>query len=160
VAAAVVVVVAAAGWRDLEAGQGGEAAAKLERAVALDPAQADWGRTSGPRGSGSAGWMARSTRTTGPAQLQPRDQKRQAELLGATGYRRQAAGDLDGATRDYRKAVTADPRQAWIWYNLGTALTAKGEAGEAAAAFQRAARLDAGGTPRGDDRPSPSGDGR
>src|SRR6267143_6737045 len=59
-----------------------------------------------------------------------------------SGHRLLAVGDLDGAISQFRAAIAAMPTFASAHYQLGLALTQKGEKEEAAKEFQKAAELD------------------
>ena len=52
------------------------------------------------------------------------------------------AGDLDGAIAQFRSAIHSDANYAAAHYQLGLALSRKGEKDEASREFQRASELD------------------
>jgi Flp pilus assembly protein TadD len=59
-----------------------------------------------------------------------------------SGKRLLNAGDLDGAISHFRSAINAMPNSAQAHYQLGIALTRKGEKTEAAQEFRQASALD------------------
>jgi len=65
-----------------------------------------------------------------------------AVLATNSGKRMLAAGDVDGAVSQFRNAVRLSPSFAAAHYQLGMALTQKGQKDEAMAEFKRASDLD------------------
>jgi len=73
--------------------------------------------------------------------------KKKTDLQAATfatnsGRRLLNAGDLDGSISQFRVALRAMPDYALAHYELGVALTQKGQKDEAAGEFRKAADLD------------------
>ena len=73
--------------------------------------------------------------------------KRKTDLQAATfatnsGRRLLNAGDLDGAISQFRTAVRAMPSYALAHYELGLALSQKGQKDEAGGEYRKAAELD------------------
>jgi tetratricopeptide (TPR) repeat protein len=67
---------------------------------------------------------------------------RDARYANDLGCARLAAGDVEGAVRELRRAVEISRDGAVPWYNLALALEAAGDPTEAAAAFREAERRD------------------
>jgi arylsulfatase A-like enzyme/thioredoxin-like negative regulator of GroEL len=65
------------------------------------------------------------------------------EYILDRGRLRHQHGDLEGAERDYRRAVHVDPTLALGWFNLAYVLGAKGRMTEALEALERGLSLDA-----------------
>ena len=70
-----------------------------------------------------------------------------ATFANNSGRRLLGVGDLEGAISQFRAAISAMPTLASAHYQLGLALTQKGEKEEAAKEFQKAAELEPGLTP-------------
>ncbi len=65
-----------------------------------------------------------------------------AKVATNSGKRLLGAGDLDGAISQFRSAINSEPGYAAAHYQLGLALTQKGQKDDAKKEFQRAAELD------------------
>lgn len=63
-------------------------------------------------------------------------------VLRDAGRERLAEGDAEGAVDVFRRAVAAHPDRYAFWVDLGDALAAAGQAGEARVAYQRALQLN------------------
>jgi len=76
-----------------------------------------------------------------------RDQQEENRFAGATfatnsGRRLRNAGDLEGAISQFQAAIRAMPSYALAHYELGVALSQKGQKDEAAGEYRKAAELD------------------
>jgi len=97
-------------------------------------------------GGGSAStWRYRwsSGRKSGGAEIS----KKKTDLQAATfatnsGRRLRNAGDLEGAISQFQAAIRAMPSYALAHYELGVALSQKGQKDEAAGEYRKAAELD------------------
>jgi len=77
------------------------------------------------------------------ASLAASTNSRQAAAFSTgSGKRMLDAGDLDGAIAQFRSAIHSDANYAAAHYQLGLALSRKGEKDEASREFQRASELD------------------
>ncbi|MBZ5528607.1 MAG: tetratricopeptide repeat protein [Acidobacteriia bacterium] len=63
------------------------------------------------------------------------------KAMGDKGMELYQQGDLDGAIAAFRKALTANPNDGQIYFNLGMALADKGNLPEAATAYEKSATL-------------------
>jgi tetratricopeptide (TPR) repeat protein len=70
------------------------------------------------------------------------DAKKRVDEALASGAERYAAGDYDGAIRDYARAIQLDPLNALGWAGRGDAKEGKGDWGDAITDFTRAVELD------------------
>ncbi len=68
--------------------------------------------------------------------------RKRAAAHNDEGHRRACAGDLDGAIREYEKAISILPNYALAYNNLGMALWNKRKPKEAVAAFEKAVEVD------------------
>lgn len=131
-------------YADLNDGREGRAASRYERAVELDPKQAEswynlgvaYQRLDRPGDATDAYRRA--------VALRPADRdfaRALAESLAYLGYRRLVSGESNAAATLYREALAQDEKVADWWYNLGVAEESLGRFGEATDAFRRAAEL-------------------
>ena len=74
--------------------------------------------------------------------LKQKSSEQAAVFATNSGRRLLNAGDLDGAISQFRTAIQSMPEYAAAHYQLGLALQRKGENGEAAKEFEKAAVLD------------------
>jgi tetratricopeptide (TPR) repeat protein len=66
----------------------------------------------------------------------------EAELHNAHGYSDYAAGELDAASREFDRAIAADPRFVDALYNAATTAALAGRPAEAVAYLRRAVEVD------------------
>jgi Flp pilus assembly protein TadD len=70
------------------------------------------------------------------------DKRKRAAAHNDKGYRMACAGDLDGAIREYKRAVSIHPDYPLAYNNLGMALWNKRQPKQAVQAFQKAVSID------------------
>lgn len=68
--------------------------------------------------------------------------RKRAAAHNDEGYRKACAGDLDGAIREYEKAISIFPDYPMAYNNLGMALWNKRKPKEAVEAFEKAVSID------------------
>lgn len=131
-------------YRDLEAERNERAAGRYERAVEVDPKQADWWFNLGLAHQRLDRPDAAVEAYRRAVALRPADRefaRGLAEGLAHLGYRRQLAGQPDAAAGLFKEALAIDGKEPRWWFNLGVAEESLGRAGPAAEAFRRAAEL-------------------
>ncbi|NYZ17817.1 tetratricopeptide repeat protein, partial [Azospirillum sp. RWY-5-1] len=124
----------------VEAGRAGDAMALVERLLALAPTQPDALNRLGVWAA-EAGDLRRAVplleRLDALLPGNPLVRVNLAGVCGRRGVAAQAAGDRDGARRDFRRALALRPDGVQDWCNLGASL----DGADAAAAFRRALAL-------------------
>ncbi len=121
-----------------------DAAAELREAIRLQP---DFARS--PHHAGRrccASWAMRegaAEEAKAGARIAASTNNLQAATFSTnSGKRLLSVGDVDGAIAQFRSAIQSQPDYAAAHYQLGLALSQKGEKDEAKKEFQRAAELD------------------
>jgi tetratricopeptide (TPR) repeat protein len=120
-----------------------DAAAELREAIRLQPDFAGAHTTLAAvlRQSGDAEGAAQEAREG--ARIAASTNNLQAATFATnSGKRLLGVGDVDGAISQFRSAISSQPNYAAAHYQLGLALTQKGQKEEAKAEFQKAAEID------------------
>jgi len=121
-----------------------DAAHALHQAILLQPDFAGAHTTLAAvlRQLGDTAGAAAPKAKRGPKSVSERLTSRQPLSPPTHGRRLLGVGDLEGAISQFRAAIGAMPTFASAHYQLGLALTQKGEKEESAKEFQKAAELD------------------
>ena len=122
----------------LQQGRHAEAAALLEQACKLNPADAVC------RMRLALAWLGAGRVADGLTALEAlvKAQPAMAAAWDNLGYARKLANDLAGGIAAHRRAVELEPRNAPAWHNLGLSLAMAGDPGEAQRCHERTLALE------------------